>query len=256
MPWFSGWTAEPAGGSKDAAAVQGTTLVQAIDQLRLPPAPVDKPLRFVVSDAYAVPGVGVVVAGRVDAGAVAPGMTLTFAPGGVLAEVVSIERHKRPLARALPGASVGLCVTGAAARDFRRGMVAGDAAAAAAAAPRAAVSFVGQVLLLAGEALRPGYTPTIDCGLAHGPVKFRQLLARIDRKTGATLEEAPGTVKAGDTVLVDLVPQHPLVAEPFADSPMLGRFALRDQKRVIGIGMVKSVVFLDLPAPKKAAGRE
>ena len=248
MSWFGGWTVE----SKDAP-LKGVTLVHAIDALRLPPKPTDKPLRFVVHESMKVAGVGVVVAGRLDAGELVPGMKLVFAPGGAVGEVVSIERHHKELKKALPGDSVGVHVTGLTGAEVKRGHVAGDASLAA---PRPAVSFVAQVMVLVGDALHAGYAPVVDCHVRHVSCKFRQILARVDRKTGATLEEFPAAIKAGDTALVELVPLQPLVVEPFAESAMLGRFAMRDRKRVVGIGMVKSVTYLDVPgsaAPKPAA---
>ncbi len=156
------------------------------------------------------------------------------------------------LKKALPGDSVGVHVTGLTGTEVKRGHVAGDASVAA---PRPAVSFVAQVMVLVGDEIHAGYAPVVDCHVRHVSCKFRQILARIDRKTGATLEESPVSIKAGDTALVELVPLQPLVVEPFSESAMLGRFAMRDRKRVVGIGMIKSVTYLDVPGsgPKPAA---
>jgi elongation factor 1-alpha len=51
----------------------------------------------------------------------------------------------------------------------------------------------------------------------------------------------PKALKAGDSALVVLVPTKPLVVETFAEYPPLGRFAIRDMKNTVAVGVIKQV---------------
>jgi elongation factor 1-alpha len=68
-----------------------------------------------------------------------------------------------------------------------------------------------------------------------------EIVAKIDPRTGKVLEEKPQFLKAGDVGIVKFKPIKPLVVEKFSDFPALGRFALRDMNRTIGIGIVTDV---------------
>ena len=48
-------------------------------------------------------------------------------------------------------------------------------------------------------------------------------------------------VKSGDAAMVDLTPSKPMCVEAFSDSPPLGRFAVRDMKQTVAVGVIKSV---------------
>jgi elongation factor 1-alpha len=41
--------------------------------------------------------------------------------------------------------------------------------------------------------------------------------------------------------MVKFVPTKPMVVETFSEYPPLGRFAIRDMKQTVGVGIVKSV---------------
>jgi elongation factor 1-alpha len=55
------------------------------------------------------------------------------------------------------------------------------------------------------------------------------------------LEENPPFIKTGDAAVVHLIPTKPLVVESFTNFPPLGRFAVRDMKRTIAVGVIKQV---------------
>ena len=48
-------------------------------------------------------------------------------------------------------------------------------------------------------------------------------------------------VKSGDAAMVVLVPSKPLCVEPFSQFAPLGRFAVRDMKQTVAVGVIKSV---------------
>jgi elongation factor 1-alpha len=76
----------------------------------------------------------------------------------------------------------------------------------------------------------------------------------MDRRTGKVLEENPSFIKTGDAAIVKLVPLKPLVVESFTEFPPLGRFAVRDMKRTVAVGVVKEVE-KDMKTAPKAGGK-
>lgn len=99
-----------------------------------------------------------------------------------------------------------------------------------------------QVIVLnhPGE-IHAGYTPVLDCHTAHIACKFAELLEKIDRRSGKTLEENPKCVKSGDAAIVKLMPSKKMCVEAYSEYPPLGRFAVRDMKRTVAVGVIKEV---------------
>uniref|UniRef100_A0A914EA04 Translation elongation factor EFTu/EF1A C-terminal domain-containing protein n=1 Tax=Acrobeloides nanus TaxID=290746 RepID=A0A914EA04_9BILA len=64
---------------------------------------------------------------------------------------------------------------------------------------------------------------------------------KVDRRTGKTVEEAPKFLKSGDAGIVDLIPTKPMCVESFTEYPPLGRFAVRDMRQTVAVGVIKSV---------------
>lgn len=81
----------------------------------------------------------------------------------------------------------------------------------------------------------------LDCHTAHIACKFAELLEKIDRRSGKKLEDNPKHVKSGDAAIICLKPSKPMCVESFAEYPPLGRFAVRDMKQTVAVGVIKSV---------------
>lgn len=48
-------------------------------------------------------------------------------------------------------------------------------------------------------------------------------------------------LKSGDAGIIDLVPTKPLCVESFTEYPPLGRFAVRDMRQTVAVGVIKAV---------------
>jgi elongation factor 1-alpha len=225
---------------------KGPTLLEALDAVKEPKRPSDKPLRLPLQDVYKIGGIGTVPVGRVETGVLKPGMNVTFAPSGITTEVKSVEMHHESLESANPGDNVGFNVKNVAVKDLRRGYVAGDAKNDP---PQETETFVAQVIVLnhPGQ-IHAGYAPVLDCHTAHIACKFAELLTKVDRRTGKELEANPKNVKSGDACFVQLLPSKPMCVETFTEYPPLGRFAVRDMRQTVAVGVIKEVT-------KKAAGK-
>jgi len=240
MPWYKGWAIK-----RKEGEASGKTLFEALDSILPPSRPTDKPLRLPLQDVYKIGGIGTVPVGRVETGVLKPGMVVTFAPSNVTTEVKSVEMHHEALPEALPGDNVGFNVKNVSVKEIRRGNVAGDSKNDP---PKEADTFKSQVIILnhPGE-LRAGYAPVLDCHTAHIACKFVELLEKIDRRSGKKLEDAPEKVKSGDAAIVSMKPQKPMCVESFSEYPPLGRFAVRDMRQTVAVGVIKEVT-------KKEAG--
>jgi elongation factor 1-alpha len=63
----------------------------------------------------------------------------------------------------------------------------------------------------------------------------------MDRRTGKVAEENPQSIKNGDAAMVLMTPSKPMVVETFKQYAPLGRFAVRDMRQTVAVGVVKSV---------------
>ena len=160
--------------------------------------------------------------GGVENGFIKPG---TFAPN--------------MLTKGVPGDNVGFNVKNVSVKDIKRSYVASISKDK----PAAGVAdFTAQVIVLnhPGQ-VSNGYSPVLDCHTAHIACKFAEILEKVDRRTGKSTEDAPKFIKSGDAAIVKLLPSKPMCVEPFAEFPPLGRFAVRDMRQTVAVGVIKEI---------------
>jgi elongation factor 1-alpha len=222
---------------------KGPTLLGALDQIIPPKRPSDKPLRLPLQDVYKIGGIGTVPVGRVETGILKPGMTVNFAPVNLTTEVKSVEMHHEAMPEAVPGDNVGFNVKNISVKEIRRGNVCSDTKNDPA---KESVDFFAQVIVLnhPGQ-ISSGYAPVVDCHTAHIACKFADIETKIDRRSGKELEKEPKFLKSGDAAMVKMVPQKPMCVESFQEYPPLGRFAVRDMRQTVAVGVIKSVTKLE-----------
>ncbi len=222
MPWYT-----------------GPTLMQALDGLKVPDKPTDKPLRLPIQDVFSISGFGTVPVGRVETGVMKVGDQVVIMPGGGRAEVKSIEMHHKQLQKAEPGDNIGFNIKGVEKKDMKRGDVVGPVSSP----PKVALEFTAQMIVLHHQnVIAKGYTPVFHFHTAQLACTIVDILERKDPKTGQTAEKNPATIKTGDVAIVRIKPTKPLVVEKYSDFPQLGRFAVRDMGETVGAGVVLDVV--------------
>jgi len=247
---ISGWTGENMlERSPNLNWYDGPTLLEALDGVTPPKRPTDKPLRLPLQDVYKIGGIGTVPVGRVETGIMKPGITAVFAPSGITAEVKSVEMHHEALEQAVPGDNVGFNVKNLAVKDLKRGFVASNQADHPA---TGVANFEAQVIVMNHPGrIQVGYSPVLDCHTAHIACRFNVLKTKIDRRTGKEIEDNPQFVKNNDACIVELIPSKPMCVETYEAFPPLGRFAVRDMRQTVAVGIVRAVTAQEVAGRKR-----
>jgi elongation factor 1-alpha len=222
---------------------KGTTLVEAINNLKEPEKPVDLPLRMPIQDVYNITGIGVVPVGKIETGVMKVNQKVIATPGregkGVPGEVKTIEMHHSQMQEARPGDNVGISVRGFGKKDVARGDVIGPADNA----PTVATEFTAQIVVLNHPSvITIGYTPVFHVHTAQVACQFTKILKKLNPATGEVLAENPDFIKNGDAAIVQIKPIQPLVIEKQKDIPHMSRFAIRDSGATVAAGMCIDLV--------------
>ncbi len=245
----SGWTGDNIlEKSQNMPWYKGPTLVEALDATVPPPKPVDKPLRIPIQEVYSISGVGTVPVGRVETGKIRVGDKIVFMPPGVVGEVRSIEMHHEKLNEAIPGDNIGFNVRGISKNDIRRGDVAGHLDNP----PTVAEDFTARVYVVwHPTAIHMGYSPVIHAHTASVAARIIEIPGKLDPRTGKIAEKNPQFVKPGESAIVKFKPIKPMAIEKYQEIPQLGRFAMRDMGKTIGIGVIMDLTPKQVEIRKK-----
>lgn len=236
---------------------KGPTLLEALDQVDDPSRPADKPLRLPLQDVYKIPGIGTVPVGRVETGALKAGMIVTFAPTGVTTECKSVEMHHESVPQANPGDNVGFNIKNVSKDELKRGHVCSDSKKDPA---KPAADFLAQVIVLnhPGQIME-GYTPVLDCHTSHIACKFEKFEKKLDKRSGketAWADENKKFLKKGEAALIRMKPTKGMVVEKFSEYAPLGRFAVRDMRQTVAVGVIKDVTKKEVKGKTTASAKK
>ncbi|MBI2133367.1 translation elongation factor EF-1 subunit alpha [Candidatus Woesearchaeota archaeon] len=226
---------------------KGPTLVEAVNNLKLPEKPTQLPLRLPIQDVYNITGIGVVPVGRVETGTMKIGDKVVIVPGregkGVHGEIKTIEMHHEQIQTAEPGDNIGFNVRGISKQDITRGDVLGHPDNV----PTVATEFTAQIAVLNHPTVVTiGYTPVFHIHTAQVACQVTAIPKKINPATGEVLQENPDFLKNGDIAVVTIKPTSPLVIERQKDIPQMARFAVRDSGSTVAAGMCIDLVKKEL----------
>lgn len=228
----------------------GPTLLDTLDALREPLRIVDRPLRMPLLRAFNVPGIGAVLAGKIESGRIQLGDRVVVVPypgaGMAGGEVKSIEWQHRPVDVARAGDDVGILLTrvdrGFVARQVKKGSI----VASPQDPPKEVELFKARLVVIdQPHGIREGYAPYLHCHQAALPCSLLEIEGVLDQETGMP-KEKPDALNNGDMANVWIRPHKPLVIEEFNKMPKLGRFVLRDG-RTVAAGICLETELTQLP---------
>lgn len=222
---------------------KGPTLFEQLDLFPEPQQPTELPMRMPVQDVYEITGIGTVPVGKIETGIMKQGMKVKILPGrtgtGVEGEIKTIEMHHETLPEATAGDNVGVNIRGLGKKDIARGDVICDASKPV----KVVEEFIATITVINHPTvLAKGYTPVFHVHTAQVPCQFVELIAKIDPRTGQTIEENPDFLKNGDSAKVKIRPQGNLCLETQKENPYMSRFAVRDAGSTVAAGMCSEIV--------------
>jgi len=217
------------------------------NMVAIPKRPLKKPLRMPVSGVYKIKGVGDVITGRVEQGAVEPGNEVMFLPTNTASKacsgkIFSVEMHHKTVPLAGPGDNVGLNVKGLDKVNMPRvGDVMikkGDDTL------KACANFTAQIQVLdhPGE-LKIGYSPIAFIRTGRSACRIKAINWKIGKETGGAKAANPACLKANEMAEVVFEPQQAFVAEAFTACEGLGRVAIMEGASVVMLGKAVAVEF-------------
>jgi len=259
MPWWKGWSV-----TKKKKKVEGVNLYDALETLVKPPKrDLTKPFRMPVSGVYKINGVGDVITGRIEQGALRPNDQVGFAPTGVFGKAFTIEMHHKNVPVGSVGDNVGVNVKGLVKGFLPKvGDVMYRKDEDPKTQPRQVKTFTAMVFVqdhpgqlkaaqMKGDKMIGGFTPTIHVRTAKAPCCLQAIKWKMGKKTGNTKVENPPYIEAGEQAEVVIAPKMPFVCSPYSECKALGRMAAMDSNSLIMLGKITEVVWKEDEGKKK-----
>lgn len=262
MPWYKGWKC-----TIKKNKLEGMTLLHALNTVTKPPKrDSKKPLRMPVSGVYKIKGVGDVITGRLEQGALKPNDVVAFAPSGIEGKAFTIEMHHKNVDMASVGDNVGVNVKGLPKDNLPK---VGDVMFLASESDKTKPQQIGEFtagIFVADHPgkLKPsqkkgegekmewvgGFTPTIHVRTAKAPCQMKHIKWKMGKSTANQKVDNPAFVEAGDSAEVVFVPKMPFVCTPYDECKPLGRMAAMDSNSLIMLGKITATVI----KPPKGVG--
>jgi elongation factor 1-alpha len=253
MDWWKGLDVKV---STTGETVHVNCLLDALNNMvNLPPRKIDAPLRAPVSGIYKIPGVGDVIASRIEQGEIFPNDQVVAIPTNTTSnpcggKVFSVQMHHKDYPKAGPGDNVGLNIKGLEKRHMpKKGDILvkkSDTSLKQCATFTAQV----QVLDIPGE-MKVGYTPICCVRTSQNSVRLEKINWKKGKKTGGQKLEDPSHIESNEMAEVVFKPSKPMVVESFDKCEGLARIAILEGNSVCMIGKCTAVEFVEETTTKK-----
>eukprot|EP00163_Fabomonas_tropica_P034035 TRINITY_DN927_c0_g1_i2.p1 TRINITY_DN927_c0_g1~~TRINITY_DN927_c0_g1_i2.p1 ORF type:complete len:550 (-),score=230.25 TRINITY_DN927_c0_g1_i2:260-1909(-) len=223
----------------------GHSLVNTLDAFAPLDRQLDAPLRMPVIDRYK--DMGTVMMGKIEAGRVAVGDTVTIMPNSRNVKVLGITYNDDEIRTAKAGDNICLRVDTVSEDEVRPGHVVCSPDNLC----QVFTDFEAQIVLLEMLEHKPLFTAGYEAVLhLHSCVEELSVIKLnhlIDRKTGKKSKRPPMFVKAGAVIVATLRTENAVSGETFADAAQLGRFSLRDEGKTIAFGKIVKINGVHVP---------
>lgn len=217
----------------------GPTLLQAIDQLKVPERSISRPVRMCVSDVYKGQGSNMCVSGRLDTGYIQQNDRLLLLPQGDVLNVKGVQADNSSTATAFAGDHVTLTVSGVDPSVLHIGDFLCDPTHPIPIVSRVQariVVFNIKVPLIKGAQVDFHYQAVTE------PAKIRKLVSQLHKTNGQIVKNKPRALVKNTAAVIELAFTRPLCLELFRDYKELGRFMLRTGGTTIAAGLVTQIL--------------
>jgi bifunctional enzyme CysN/CysC len=226
--------------SEELPWYEGPTVLNALDEFRSEPMPVDRPFRMPVQDVYKFTKQGDdrrIVSGTIDSGAVNVGDTMIFYPSGKKSRVKSIEAFNRPTqTRAEAGWAVGFTLQEQI--YITRGEL-----ATVEGQPRPQVTTRLRVSLfwLGKDPMVKRKEYLLKLGSARVPCRVEEVLRVMDASTLGTAEQR-SAIQRHDVAECVLRLDRAIACDLAEDVAATSRFVIVDEYEIRGGGIVREAM--------------
>ncbi len=213
---------------------KGPTVVGALDTLTPTRALTELPLRMPVQAIYKFDDRRI-IAGRIEAGRLAPGDEIVIMPAGKIAKIKTVENWPNTPLNEPQGAgrSVGITL------DRELFLERGDVIAHTATAPRDTRRLHARIFWLHETPLKTGDTVLVRIGTMESRATVVAVEKAVD--PGELTGVASTSIARNHVGEIDLSLARPAAADPYADNPRNGRLVIEVGGRIAGGGLVLSI---------------
>ena len=212
----------------------GPSLLEYLDELPVAPRDLEANVRLPLQGRYKDEG-KVILYGKLETGQFVKGDTLLMMPNKKEVIIDSLSVGDMDTEQAQPGDFLHMKVRGIEEEDARSGFV-----LCLPSMPIKAVwYFQAQIVITDKAIFSVGFVGMMHVHAAEVEIVIDKILAKVDKKTNAIIEKAPGFVRQGDSIIarVECV-ANPVVVETYKDFEKMGRFNLREEGHTIAFGVV------------------
>lgn len=223
MPWF-----------------KGPAILEALDQFDDPATPENLPLRFVIQDIYRFDERRI-LAGRIEAGRLAPGEELVFWPDRKRSRIKSIEAWGAVRAKTSGSVGESIAITLEEQIFVERGQVASHAGVG----PAEGRELQASLFWLSNEALPLDQPFALKLGTQEVEARLVEIQRVLDSSTLEPLTGARAAVQKNEVADVRIRTRKPIAFDRTDRMSPTGRFVIVWGKRIGGGGIVREADYDD-----------
>lgn len=212
---------------------RGPAFTDSLDHVKPRDRNSDAPFRFPVQDVLVRDGRKILL-GRVEAGSVEKGQEILILPDGYSSRVLDIVRYGEKRKSALTGESIGIVLERHSGVERGVVLVQHDRVPVVSDEMDVTIFWMGDVPLNRGNDV------TLQCSTQVCSCRLKTVEQRLDSSTLHLMEENGESVGPNEVGKVVFKLHRPIVFEPFARVPELGRLVLRKGDAVCAAGIVGS----------------
>ncbi len=216
---------------------KGATVLQALDEFKVPPLPTHLSLRFPIQDVYRFDHRRI-LAGRIESGSLKVGDRLYFWPSGKSSVVNTIERWNAP-SSLVAGAGESIGVTLAEQIFVERGQV----ACLESSPPCMTREFSANVFWMGRTPLQIGKKYKIKLTTQEIECEVKSIEKVIDASTLSETKEKREHVARNDVAELTLRARLPLALDDHMRIAETGRFVIVDDREVSGGGITTHILY-------------
>ncbi|KAK3332103.1 eukaryotic peptide chain release factor GTP-binding subunit [Cercophora scortea] len=219
----------------------GPSLLEYLDDMKTLERKINAPFMMAVAGKYR--DMGTMIEGKIEAGVVKKGMTLTMMPNKQNVEIAAVYGETEDeMSIAQCGDQVRLRLRGVEEEEIMPGFVL--------CSPKRLVhnvsTFEAQIRILDLKSiLTAGFNCVLHVHAAIEEVTFAALLHKLQKGTNRKSKMPPSHAKKGDSIIARMEiigGAGSVCVERFEDYPQMGRFTLRDQGQTIAIGKITKLI--------------